>query len=200
MYLSGTALKAVGPFGASLFYMGSGIYFVWTVRYRIALWRFVLEGLLLGVASAGIYVGLPDVFSLTKPMYKSSGMVVVKTPSDTFLEAARERIAQVRTFLGTERFEDTEAAVLMVREIERDPTEAAYNALSEVEKGRLYPIYGRLASLRPILSAVGKRVPSELPKGPKAFVPEAVSADVLRILETVEGEVERAKAIQREGQ
>lgn len=186
MVLSGQAIRAVGPLVAFAFFGASGVYFLVSVRGRIPVWRFGVESLALAGVSAVFVLVLPDVFSLGRPMYQST--VTLRTPSPVRLvvDAARTRVAQIREFLSLTDISDTSQAVEWSRRIESDPIEAPYQALVETDRQLAYPVFARLAGLRPLLDTLNRRFPRELPKGPGAWVPSAVTHDVLAVLDRVE--------------
>ncbi len=202
MFLSGKALRAVGPFLAFAFFVGAGLYFMVSVRGRIPAWRFGVESLVLAGGSVVFVLALPDVFSLGHPMYRSTVTARPPSPVRLVLEAARLRVSHVREFLTAREFADTAEAVELSRRIQDDPTEAPYRALPGEEADLVYPVYARLAALRPLLDTLNRRLPRELPKGPGAWVPAAVAQDVMAALDAVEREVARLERVldAREGE
>jgi len=189
MFLSGRALNASGPFVAFAFFALAGAYFILTIRGRIAAWRFGVEALVLAAVSATFVFMLPDVFSPARPIYQSTANVHPASPTDAFLEAARTRIAQVRRFLGTKEFRDTEEAVALSQEVENDPIEPAFLSMPRNQQDLVYPLYLRLQALRPVLRTLNHRLPQELPAGPARWVPAAVSEEMERSLQAAEQEM-----------
>ncbi len=200
MFLSGRALREAGPLVAFAFFVAAGVYFLVSVRGRIPAWRFGVESLALAGVSAVFVLVLPDVFSLGRPMYRSTVTLRPPSPMRLVVEAARARVAGIRDFLSVREIPDTSRAVELSREIEADPVEAPYQALTETDRSLAYPAYARLAALRPILDALNRRLPRELPKGPAAWIPAAVIQDILVALEAVEREVADLERLVDEGE
>lgn len=202
MFLSGQAIRAVGPFLAVACFAAAGVYFLVSVRGRIPAWRFGVESLVLAGVSAVFVLVLPDVFSLGQPMYRSTVTLRPPSPVRLVVGAARARVATIRNFLSVKEIPDTSRAVELSREVEEDPIEAPYQALGETDRVLAYPTYARLAALRPLLDTLNRRLPRELPRGPGAWVPTAVIQDVLAVLEAADRDIadlERVLDAQEEG-
>lgn len=191
LFLSGKVLAAKGPLVAVVFFGVAGLYFILTVGSRIVMWRFAAESLLLAVCAGAIALLLPDVFSLSRPMYHSTSEILEQRPLAIFLERARARISDIREFLSVTEFQETDLAVEISRKIANDPSETAYKNLSGVDATLAHPVHARLASLKPLLNALNHRLPSELPKGPASFVPQPVISEVMVVLDNVLREIER---------
>lgn len=188
LFLSGQAIGAVGPFMAVVFFAAAGLYFL-VSGGRIPLWRFGVESLVLALVSGALVAWLPDVFSLGRPMYRSTIDYRAPSPMRLLVEAARTRATHIRDFLSIREFPDTEEAVEWSRRIESDPVEGAYQAVSELDRALVHPVYARLAALRPLLISLNRRLPSQLPKGPASWVPAAVTQDVLNVLDALERDI-----------
>lgn len=195
MFLSGQALKAVGPFLAFAFFVAAGLYLIASIRQRIPAWRFGVESLVLAGTSAVFALVLPDVFSLGHPMYRSTVSVQPTSPLRPFVEAARTRVADIKEFLSLQEIGETALAVEWSRRMESDPIEAPFQALGEADRTLAYPLYARLATLRPLLDTLNRRLPRELPKGPGAWLPAAVTRDVLTVLESAERDIAHLKNV-----
>jgi len=201
MFLNGTAAKAFGPFVAFVFFAGAGLYFLISFKEKMPVLRFAVEAGCLALVSVFLFVSLPGVFSLGKPMYEST--VAVRPPSEprVFLRAARDRLDSIRKFMDLDEVENTEDAVAVSMELEGGRLETPFSKVPAVDKDIMYPVFARLTMLRPLVDTLVKRFPSELPAGPAKWVPDAVAADVHAQLDVVDAdlrELERQIAAREE--
>ncbi|NOZ01009.1 MAG: hypothetical protein GXP54_03870 [Deltaproteobacteria bacterium] len=195
MFLNGAAAKSLGPFVAFVFFAGTGLYFLISIKERMAIWRFAVEAAILGVVSVVIFLSLPDVFSLGRPIYKST--VAIRPPSEArmLLEASKKRIVAIREFMGAKTIKSTEDAVKLSNALDADRLDMLFAAVPEVDQDIMRPVYARLAALRPLLKTLEKRFPSELPKGPAAWLPTAVADAVRHQLALVESDIGKLEQI-----
>lgn len=189
MFLNGTAARAFGPFIAFVFFAGAGLYFLISLREKMPVWRFAVESAVLASVSVVLFMSLPDVFSLGRPMYKST--VAVRPPSEVriMVSASRERVLAIREFMNAKSLPNTEEAVALSKGLDVDPLDELFGTIPAVDRDLMHPVYARLAALRPLLGTLQKRFPTELPKGPASWVPAAVADAVHAQLQIVETDI-----------
>ncbi|MBL6974438.1 MAG: hypothetical protein ISR64_01780 [Deltaproteobacteria bacterium] len=190
MFLNGTAARAFGPFIAFVFFAGAGLYFLISLREKMPVWRFAVEAAAVASVSVVLFMSLPDVFSLGRPMYKST--VAVRPPSEVriMLSSSRDRVLAIRQFMNAKALPNTEEAVALSKGLDVDRLDDLFQTIPTVDRDIMHPVYARLAALRPLLGTLQKRFPTELPKGPASWVPAAIADAVFTQLEMVEADIQ----------
>lgn len=185
MYLNGTALKAFGPYIALVFFAAAGLYFLLSIFERIPTWRFAVEAAVTGVVGAMFFALLPDVFSLSKPLYEST-----ITPSPTnevrnYLNIVTAKIIGINKFLDTSEVPSVDDSVQLIAPLSLDQIREAFERVPEKDRDLIAAIHARILGLSPLLEALKKQAPVELPNGPRKWVPLGVSLDLQRNLEAI---------------
>jgi hypothetical protein len=185
MYFNGSALKAFGPYVAMVFFAGAGLYYLVSMLERMPTWRFAIEVAVTASVGAILFVSLPDVFSLGKPLYESTVFAPPASEVRAYLDAAGAQIVGVQKFLEAADVKATDDAVLLSEPLDDAPLSRAFARVPERDRDLVAPIHASMKGLRPLVDALLKQFPAELPKGPKQWVPMAVSLDLQRSLERI---------------
>ncbi|MBM4396189.1 MAG: hypothetical protein FJ087_10910 [Deltaproteobacteria bacterium] len=191
MYLDGAATKAFGAYVALVFFAAAGLYLVVSLRDRIPFWRFAVEGAATLVMSASLFVALPDIFSLGRPLYESTA-VPASGEAAAFVEASRTHLDAMSKFMEIKEFKDTDEAVAAARGLSEDALARLWSTIPERDRDIVAPIWYRLQGLKPLLAALVKQFPAELPKGPAMWVPAAIASEFRSNVARVQAEIEAA--------
>lgn len=195
MYLSGSALRAFGPYAAMVLFGLAGLYLLVSLRDRITMGRLVIETAVLGVASAILFVALPDVFSLQKPLHEGAIHEPLPAEARTFLGEVRAYTAGVTRFLDTADVPTPADAEDLVRGLDaRRALQPGFDRLPLKDQALLQPAYLRLRSLAPLLDSLSDRQRREVPRGPAAWLPSVLAADVRSQLARAELDLAAAEA------
>lgn len=177
-YLNGAAMKAFGPYVALVLFAGGGLYLLVSVRERVSVLRFAVEAGLAAVIAGSMFLALPDVFSLGKPLYKSSIGALPSGEAIEFLRVARAQAVGLRAFLQASDLPDGAAAEALVKPISPEAVVRAFQAIPERDRPLAQAASARLQGLYPLFDPFLRRVAAEVPKGPAAWIPGAVLADL----------------------
>lgn len=194
MYLNQTALKSFGPYVAMVMFGGAGLYFLVSTWERLNLGRFLIESLVLATSALAIFVALPDIFSLEKPLYESSIKDPLPTEAKAFLASARTVVGQVRAFLTIADVPTDSATVTLTDSVKDDRLVQAYERLPSADQDRADSIFLRIHTLQPLLGELSRRIISEMPKGPALWVPEGLARDVNTRLDQAMAEIKAFEA------
>ena len=197
MYLNGHAIRSFGPYVALVLFAGSGLYYLLSVADRISLGRFAAEAVVTAVLSGALFVSLPDVFSLRKPMYASAKPPPTREAQE-FLDAVRAFTAGTERFLATTEVRDTDSAEALTRVISMEALRRTYATIPDRDRGVTQPVYVRFQGLLPLLDPLVRQFPAELPRGPAVWVPAAIASDIRHQLGRVNDDIDRAEAALRQ--
>lgn len=195
MYLNGAALRAFGPYVATVFFGLAGLYLLVSIRDKVTLGRLVIETAILGVASAILFVALPDVFSLRKSLYEDAIHEPMPAEARAFLGIARGYARGVTAFLDATEVPTPADAETLIRGIDtREALVPGFERLPAKDQALLQASYLRLRSLAPLLESLADRLRQEVPRGPAAWMPAALAADVRSQLARAEADLLAAEA------
>ena len=183
MYLGGHGLRGFGPYVAMIFFAADGLLLLVSAREEMATWRFAVEGLVTMLIAGVVYVSLPEVFSLSRPMYQSTVAPRPSTEAHAFLTAAEEQVAATTRFLEALDVPTADEAITLTHPLSFDTMERTFAAVPDRDRELLAPTLARMHGWRPLLTALLKQFPVELPKGPKQWVPSAIAGDLHRLLD-----------------
>jgi hypothetical protein len=203
MYLNGSALRAFGPYVAMVLFGLAGLYLLVSFLERVTLGRLMVETLVLGLASAGLYVALPDVFSLRKPLYEGAIHEALPTEARTFLGVARGHIAGIGRFLDARDVPTAGEGEALIKAFEvHEGLVPGFERLPGKDQALMQGVYLRLRALDPLLQNLSQRLRREIPSGPAAWLPAVLAADVrgqlaraAADLDGVEADVARREAL-----
>ncbi len=193
MYLGGHGTRGFGPYVAMLFFAADGLLLLVSVREEMASWRFAVEGAVTVLIAGVVYVSLPEVFSLSRPMYQSTVAPRPSPEAHAFLAAAEEQVAATGRFLEALDVPTADDAIALTHPLSFEVMERAFAAVPERDRELLAPTLARLHGWRPLLTALLKQFPVELPKGPKLWVPSAIAGDLHRLLDESERSIRDAE-------
>jgi hypothetical protein len=185
MYFNGNAIKSFGPYVAMVFFAGAGLYYLVSMLERMPTWRFAIEVAATASVGAILFVSLPDVFSLGKPLYESTVRATPASEVRAYLDAAGAQIVGIQKFLDASEVKASDDAVRLSQPLDDAPLSRAFARVPERDRDLVAAIHASLKGLRPLIDALLKRFPAELPKGPKQWVPMAVAIDMQRSLEKI---------------
>jgi hypothetical protein len=195
MYLNGAALRSLGPYVGMVLFGAAGLYLLVSVRERVTMGRLAAEALVLVLASAGLYVALPEVFSLRKPLYEEAFREPLPDQARSFLVVARAYSDGITRFLDTTQVLDGADARDLMKATDADlDLVPAFDALADGDQSLLRPAYLRLRSLDPLLAQLGDRMRREIPSGPAVWMPAALVADVRSQLAKAAADLAAAEA------
>lgn len=195
MYLNGAALQAFGPYAGLVFFGATGLYLLVSLRDRVTMGRLVVETLVLALASGALFVALPDVFSLRKPMYENAFREPLPDQARAFLGVAKAYGDGVTRFLeAAEVPTAADAEALMQGADAHQDLVPAFDRMPDGDQSLLRPAYLRLRSLDPLLEQLGARLRQEMPLGPATWLPAALAKDVRAQLQKAAADLAAAEA------
>ena len=194
MYLNGSALRAFGPYVAMVLFGLAGLYLLVSFLERITLGRLVVETLVLGLASAGLFVALPDVFSLGKPLYENAIHETLPAEARGYLGVARGHVAAIGRFLDTDEVPSPVEGEALIKGLDaREAFVPGFERLPPKDQGLFQGPYLRLRALDPLLENLSDRFRREIPKGPAAWLPAVLTSDVRSQLARASAELDKAE-------
>jgi hypothetical protein len=194
MYLNGSALKAFGPYAAMVLFGLAGLYLLLSLRERVTLGRLIVETGVLAAMAAVVYVALPDVFSLRKPLYENAIHETAPAEARAFLGTARAYIANVAKFLETTEVPTAVDAESLIAGIDaQSALVPGFERVPEKDQALMQGAYLRLRSLAPLFASLSDRLRQEEPKGPAVWLPAALAADVRQNLVQSEKDLKAAE-------
>lgn len=160
MVLNGEGLRSAWPYGVMVLYGGGALWGLLTARQAISVRQFATEMAVLAVITVGLRFASPETFAIETPGEPAKPVVTVRIPDTAlgrfttssldFLESTDE-VLKLKAPVSKERWGD------LLKALDFDALEGAYDELDTEERARVFDVWKRLSDFGPIVSSMLER-------------------------------------------